>query len=125
MMPSLTTPRPRPLSPNVQIYRPQLTSVLSILHRVTGIVLSVCAVVLVIWLVVAAWGPQTYASVLGAIASWVGRTSATGPPTALHLCGAVSALVWDMAWRIPDFGGWSTCYTGWSVVCCERGASLR
>ena len=36
MMPSPTTTRPRPLSPNVQIYRPQLTSVLSILNRITG-----------------------------------------------------------------------------------------
>ena len=62
MMPSPTTTRPRPLSPNVQIYRPQLTSVLSILNRITGIILSACAVVLVIWLVAAAWGPQTYAA---------------------------------------------------------------
>ena len=65
MMPSPTTTRPKPLSPNVQIYRPQLTSVLSILNRITGIILSACAVVLVIWLVVAAWGPQTYAAVQG------------------------------------------------------------
>ena len=73
MMPSPTTTRPRPLSPNVQIYRPQLTSVLSILNRITGIFLSACAIVLVIWLVAAAWGPQTYAAVQGAIASWVGQ----------------------------------------------------
>jgi len=47
-MPNSTAKRPRPLSPNIQNYRPQLTSVLSILNRITGILLNVCAVVLVI-----------------------------------------------------------------------------
>jgi succinate dehydrogenase / fumarate reductase cytochrome b subunit len=42
--------RPRPLSPNIRIYRPQLTSVLSIANRITGVVLSLGAVGLVIWL---------------------------------------------------------------------------
>ena len=44
-MPNSTAERTRPLSPNIQIYRPQLTSVLSIANRMTGVVLSVCAVV--------------------------------------------------------------------------------
>ena len=41
---------PRPLSPNIQIYRPQLTSVLSIANRITGVILTLGAVGLVIWL---------------------------------------------------------------------------
>ena len=53
----------RPLSPNIQIYRPQLTSVLSIANRITGVVLSLCAVALVVWLIAAAAGPQAYAVV--------------------------------------------------------------
>jgi len=64
-----TAKRPRPLAPNVQIYLPQLTSVLSILNRITGVALSVGAIVLVIWLLAAARGPRTYAVVQGAIAS--------------------------------------------------------
>ena len=52
--------RSRPHSPNIQIYRPQLTSVLSIINRMTGVVLSAVAVVLVIWLIAAASGPQAY-----------------------------------------------------------------
>ena len=72
-MSSPTTTRSRPLSPNIQIYRPQLTSVLSILNRITGILLSACAVVLVVWLVAAARGPQTYAPVQAAMASRIGR----------------------------------------------------
>ena len=53
----------RPLSPNIQIYRPQLTSVLSIANRITGVVLSLYAVVLVVWLVAAADGPHAYGTV--------------------------------------------------------------
>jgi succinate dehydrogenase / fumarate reductase cytochrome b subunit len=115
MMPSPTTTRPRPLSPNVQIYRPQLTSVLSILNRVTGILLSACAVVLVVWLVAAAWGPQTYAAVQGAIASWIGRMVLFGATFAffLHLCGGIRHLVWD---TVYGFELRSIYISGWSVV---------
>ena len=49
---------PRPLSPNIQIYRPQLTSVLSIANRITGLILSLGAVGLVVWLSAAAAGPR-------------------------------------------------------------------
>ncbi|MGC2181285.1 MAG: succinate:quinone oxidoreductase subunit C, partial [Bradyrhizobium sp.] len=56
-----STPVPsRPLSPNIQIYRPQLTSVLSIANRITGVILSLGAVGQVIWLGAAADGPRTY-----------------------------------------------------------------
>ena len=48
---------PRPLSPHLQIYRWQLTSVLSILHRATGVALSAGTILLVWWLVAAADGP--------------------------------------------------------------------
>jgi succinate dehydrogenase / fumarate reductase, cytochrome b subunit len=114
-MPSPTTTRPRPLSPNVQIYKPQLTSVLSILNRITGIILSACAVVLVIWLVAAAWGPQTYAPVQGAIASWVGRIVLFGATFAffLHLCGGIRHLVWD---AVYGFELRAIYISGWSVV---------
>ena len=64
----------RPLSPNIQLYRPQLTSVLSILNRLTGVLLSIAAIALVIWLLAAATGPQAYAIVQAALASWTGRS---------------------------------------------------
>jgi succinate dehydrogenase / fumarate reductase cytochrome b subunit len=115
MMPSPTTTRPRPLSPNVQTYRPQLTSVLSILNRITGILLSVCAVVLVVWLVAAARGPQTYAPVQSAIASWVGQIVLFRATFALflHLCGGIRQLVWD---TVYGFELRSIYISGWSVV---------
>ena len=114
-MPSPTTTRPRPLSPNVQIYRPQLTSVLSILNRITGLLLSACAVVLVIWLVAAAWGPQAYAPMRAAIASWIGRIVLFGATFAffLHLCGGIRHLIWD---TVHGFELRSIYISGWSVV---------
>ena len=114
-MPSPTTTRPRPLSPNIQIYRPQLTSVLSILNRITGILLSACAVVLVVWLIAAAWGPQTYAPVREAIGSWIGRIFLFGATFGffLHLCGGIRHLVWD---TVHGFELRSIYISGWAVV---------
>lgn len=111
--------RPRPKSPNIQIYRPQLTSVLSILNRITGNILSACAVVLVIWLIAAATGPQTYGVVQGAIASWIGQIVLFGATFAffLHLCGGIRHLVWD---TVHGFELRSIYISGWVVV----GASI-
>ncbi len=114
-MSNLTAKRPRPLSPNIQNYRPQLTSVLSILNRITGNVLSLCAVVLVIWLVAAATGPRAYAVVQGVIASWIGQIMLFGATFAffLHLCGGIRHLVWD---TVHGFELRSIYISGWAVV---------
>ena len=104
--------RTRPRSPNVQIYRPQLTSVLSILNRVTGLILSAGAVFLVVWLSAAAAGPRAYAAVQAVIASEIGRIVLFGCTLAffLHLCGSVRHLVWDMGYgfelRAIYLSGW-------------------
>lgn len=114
-MSNFTAKRPRPLSPNIQIYRPQLTSVLSIVHRITGVILSVCAVVLVIWLIAAATGPPAYAAVQGAIASWVGQILLFGCTFSffLHLCGGIRHLVWDAGYGF-ELG--AIYGSGWTVV---------
>lgn len=110
-----TAKRPRPLSPNVQNYRPQLTSVLSILNRITGNILSVSAVVLVIWLVAAATGPRAYGAVQGVLASWPGQVVLFGATFAffLHLCGSIRHLVWD---TVHGFEFRSIYASGWAVV---------
>ena len=83
--------RNRPLSPNIQIYRPQLTSVLSIVNRITGVALSIYAVALVVWLVAAATGPWAYATVQGAIESRIGQIALLSCTFAffLHLFGGI------------------------------------
>ena len=62
----------RPLSPHLQVYRWQLTSVLSIVHRAAGVALSAGAILLVWWLVAAASGSGTYDAVADFLGSWVG-----------------------------------------------------
>ena len=91
------TSDPRPLSPHLQVYRWQLTSVLSILHRTSGIALSAGAILLVWWLVSAAQGPATYSGIQGFLGSWLGRLLLLGWSVALfyHLCNGLRHLWWD------------------------------
>ena len=107
--------RPRPLSPNIQIYRPQLTSVLSIVNRITGVALSLGAIGLVIWVGAAAMGPRAYGEVQGVVASWGGRIVLFGFTFAffMHLCGGIRHLVWD---TVHGFELRSIYISGWAVV---------
>lgn len=92
----LTKPK-RPLSPHLQIYKPQFTSVMSILHRITGIVLSIGTLVLVYWLMAAAEGPQAYQQAQSLLSSWIGLLLLFGWSLALfyHLCNGIRHLFWD------------------------------
>ena len=87
----------RPLSPHLQIYKPQLTSVLSILHRITGIILAAGLVLLLYWLLAIAGGEQAYASAQALLGSWFGRLILFGFTLALfyHLCNGIRHLFWD------------------------------
>ena len=91
------TPAPRPLSPHLQIYKPQLTSVLSITHRLTGIVLSTGSVFLVWWLVAASSGGGAFAAAQSFWGSWVGILLLMGWTFSLffHLSNGIRHLVWD------------------------------
>lgn len=111
--------RPRPLSPNIQIYRPQITSVLSIANRITGVALTAYAVGLLVWLVAAAAGPETYAAVHTFITSWVGQVLLFGCTFCffLHLCGGIRHLAWDAG---CGFSLRAIYASGWTVV----GASI-
>lgn len=107
--------RARPRSPDVHIYRPQLTSVLSITHRATGVLLSLGSIVLVAWLVVIASGADSYAALTGFFSSWIGIVLLIGWTYALfyHLCNGIRHLCWDL-----DFGFElrSIYLSGWVVV---------
>lgn len=109
------SPRQRPLSPNIQLYRPQLTSVLSILNRLTGVLLSVAAIGLVLWLLAAAAGPQSYATVRTAFASRAGNVILFGCTFAffLHFLGGIRHLVWD---TVHGFELRTIYLSGWTVV---------
>src|SRR5580658_10426847 len=104
---------PRPLSPHLQIYRWQLTSVLSILHRMTGIALAVGAILLVAWLGSAADGPASLAKMQWFLGSWIGLLLLFGWTVALfyHLCNGIRHLVWDTGHGLDlksvYAGGWA------------------
>jgi len=107
--------RPRPLSPHLQVYRPQLTSVLSISHRLTGIGLMVGTLMLTCWLVAAAGGGVTYEAIRGFLGSIIGRLLLLGWSFCLfyHLLNGVRHLVWDAGWGFELKEAYAT---GWAVV---------
>ena len=65
--------RQRPLSPHLQIYKPQITSMLSILHRATGIALSIGSVILVVMDCSLTLGESTYLMYSNLINNWFGK----------------------------------------------------
>ncbi len=94
---STPVPRQRPLSPHLQIYRPQITSVLSIMHRGTGVVLSLGTMLLIAWLLALATGESAYSQFQNLLGGWVGRLVLFGFSLALfyHLCNGIRHLFWD------------------------------
>ena len=105
----------RPLSPHLQIYRPQLTSVLSICHRGSGLALAVGTILLVWWLLAAATGDAAFNLAQAFWYSWIGRLLLLGWSYALffHLCNGIRHLCWDAGWGFEL----KTAYrSGWIVV---------
>jgi len=107
--------RPRPLSPHLQVYRPQITSVLSILHRFTGIGLVIGLGALVYWLSSAAYGPEEFERAQDIMGSWLGRIFLFAWTFCLffHLANGIRHLAWDagFGFELPTLR-----LTGWAVV---------
>lgn len=87
----------RPLSPHLSVYRWPITMTLSILHRATGVAMSVGLVVLAMWLVSAASGAVDYEQFVTLMSTLVGRLLLIGWSFAFffHLANGVRHLVWD------------------------------
>lgn len=87
----------RPLSPHLGIYRWQLTMALSILHRASGVFLSIGAVLMVVVLTSIAMGESQYATVQSWLAHPIGLVLLAGWSFALylHLANGVRHLIWD------------------------------
>lgn len=87
----------RPLSPHLQIYRPLINMVMSILHRITGAALYLGTALLAWWLIAAATGPQYFDFVNGLLGSLPGRLVLLGYTWALmhHMLGGIRHLIWD------------------------------
>lgn len=120
----------RPLSPHLQVYRPQLTSVLSIMHRLTGIGLSAGLLVLIYWLYALNSGPFAYARLIAFMQ--------TKPFAVLlvlwifafyyHLANGLRHLVWDIGrgfelkqvyasgWLVVGLASVATAVSAWSIL---------
>ncbi|MDQ3228947.1 MAG: succinate dehydrogenase, cytochrome b556 subunit [Pseudomonadota bacterium] len=100
------THRERPLSPHLQVYSWQLTMVMSILHRATGVALVVGVFALAWWLLAVAAGGESYANAADALGSPFGKFILFVFSLALvyHLLNGIRHLLWDAGWGfdIPD-----------------------
>lgn len=87
----------RPLSPHLQVYRPQWTSMTSIAHRITGVGMLLGAILLVWWFLAAATGADAFAAADWFLTSWFGLLVLFGLTWALsfHLLNGIRHLVWD------------------------------
>jgi succinate dehydrogenase / fumarate reductase, cytochrome b subunit len=96
-MPEVKAPAARPLSPHLTIYRPMLSMMMSILHRITGGALYFGTLLLVWWLLAVASGPTAYATFQAVASSIVGRLVLFGYTFALlhHMLGGLRYLIWD------------------------------
>ncbi len=90
----------RPLSPHLQIYKPLLTMMMSIVHRITGAALFFGMLLLVWVLIAAAAGPNAYASVQWFMETLLGRLILFGYTWALihHMLGGIKHLIWDLGY---------------------------
>ena len=90
--------KPRPLSPHLQVYRPQLTSILSIMHRASGAVLATGSLLVALWLVALAAGAAVFNPVADAMQHLLGQLVVFGYSLALvyHGLNGIRHLMWDL-----------------------------
>ena len=110
----------RPLSPHLQVYRPQLTSITSILTRITGNALLIGSLLIVWWFLAAATSETYFAYANGVLTSWFGDLVLFGSLWALwyHTLAGVRHMIWDNAMGLDldtaEKLGWAV--VGGSVV---------
>ena len=87
-----------PLSPHLTIYRWQVTMLVSIGHRVTGVFLSLGLLLLCYWLLAVASGPEAYAAASAHLDAWYGQLVLAAFAFSLyfHLLNGVRHLFWDV-----------------------------
>ena len=106
---------PRPLSPHLQVYRWQMTSVLSILHRGTGLFLVLGSVMIAFWVVALALSHNIFASYQAWLGSLLGKVLLAGWSFSLffHWANGIRHLLWDAGWGYEIERVY---ITGWIVV---------
>ena len=107
--------RPRPLSPHLQVYRWQMTSVLSILHRGTGLFLVLGTVMIAFWVIALALGHNVIESYQACLGALQGKILLAGWSFSLfyHWANGIRHLLWDAGWGYEIERVYMT---GWIVV---------
>jgi len=92
----------RPTSPHLQIYKPQLTSVLSISHRITGVILSLTSIMIPLTLVIVALGPDYHEYLVKFFSNFFVKLLLVGAVFTLiyHLCNGIRHLFWDYGYGL-------------------------
>ena len=87
----------RPLSPHLSIFRPNINMVMSIVHRVTGVINYAGSLMLALWLAMAASGPDGYNLAQSLFGSPLGLLVLFGYSWSLihHACGGIRHFIWD------------------------------
>lgn len=105
----------RPLSPHLTIYKPQISSVLSILHRLTGIGLYAGLMLMAWWVWTAAYNPSAYTELHECLSSILGKLFLFGWTAAFyyHFGNGIRHLFWDIGkgFELPVMAR-----SGWAVV---------
>ena len=111
----MLTKRTRPLSPHLSIYRPQITSLLSILHRITGLFLSLGMVFFACTIILLSIGPEMYFYADSFYRSWMGSLFLLGWFFAFfyHLSNGIRHLFWDIG---KGFELKNVALSGWLVI---------
>jgi len=113
----------RPLSPHLTVYRWPITMTLSILHRMTGVALSVGLIILAIWLIALSSSAQAYGQFTALLGSIVGRLLLMAFSFAFffHLCNGIRHLFWDVG---KGFEMRQVTASAWTVVVASLALTL-
>ena len=105
----------RPLSPHLQVYSWQISNTTSILHRLTGVGLSLGILALVAWIVSIAMGPESYATVVGLLTGPLGMLVLFGFSASFfyHFANGIRHLCWDAGY---GFDKDVARLTGWIAI---------
>jgi succinate dehydrogenase / fumarate reductase, cytochrome b subunit len=87
----------RPLSPHLTVYKPMLTMIMSMAHRISGVALYLGGLLLALYLLALALGPGTFGAFSWIVNGFVGHVIVLGFSWALfnHLLGGVRHALWD------------------------------
>ena len=105
----------RPLSPHLDIYQYQITWTVSIMHRITGVAMTLGLILIVAWLVAAAFSPELFSLIDGLLRSWIGIIIIFGSLWAFwfHFLNGIRHLFWDLGYGFNLSTVWRS---GWVVV---------